>query len=409
MVNQEDTLLRMKVMLKYKSSIYSDESDLYTALQSNKLKMTPLSLRKLALRRGIIYSSTMDRDDLIDAISELPFSYSQLQYLTDRLTPKIRREQYSVKRIFGIFDITKLNDVLSKLNEVRHKYKATENITGFRELNRYSIEIDYTEYDFGRGKYQQKKRYGGWIEFINQGKYLSIRFTYTIRIAKILNELIDIYKNTYAKDKFEVHEVDLSFTPEASVRNIFTEGLCKSNSEIMFLSVQKVRISKAKTILDDELPAEDELVFEDELDENILPDDTEVEPAVDKDDTPSGAKILNANFDGEFLDSSEDIEKFKEAGFYRSRIKWQVKALFIKNNPVLTIELAFNDRHYGRDLKFRIAGIDPFVENQDDSDDENIYSANFDKVFPVIEEMIYKSFDALKSADSGGNDQGDLK
>lgn len=399
-------------MLKYKSSIYSDESDLYTALQSNKAKMTSLSLRKLALRRGIIFSSMMDRDDLIDAISELPFSYSQLQYLTDRLTPKIRREQYSVKRIFGTFDINKLNDVLLKLSEKRIRYKATENISGSRELDRYSIEIDYTEYDFGRGKYQQKKRYGGWIEFINHGEYLSIRFTYTIRIAKILNELISLYENVYAQDKFEVHEVDLSAIPDALERNAFTEGLCKTNSEIMFLSIQKVRISKAKTIIDDQQPTEAELVYEDELDNDILHEDASSETVEDNsnlDENSTGAKILNANFDGEFLDSSEDIEKFIKEGFYRSRIKWQAKALFIKNNPILTIELAFNDRHYGRDLKFRIAGIESVIVNDDGGDDCNIYSANFDKVFPVIENMIYESFDKLKNDNREDSKQGDLK
>lgn len=401
-------------MLKYKSSIYSDESDLYTALQSNKAKMTALSLRKLALRRGIVYSSTMDRDDLIDAISELPFSYSQLQYLTDRLTPKIRREQYSVKRISGDFDINKLTDVLSKLNEIRNKYKATENINGHRELNRYSIEIDYTEYDFGRGKYQQKKRYGGWVEFIDQGDYISIRYTYTVRIANILNELIKIYENTYDKDTFEVHEVDLSTISDSSVRNSFTEGLCKTTSDLIFLSIQKVRISKAKTLLDDEVPDDDEIAFEEELDNDILPDDdaeniegNEVSP--NSDEIPSGAKILNANFDGEFLDSSEDIDKFISTGFYRSRIKWQAKALFLKNNPILTIELAFNDRHYGRDLKFRIAGIDAVIATNDDEDEEDIYSASFDKVFPVIEDMIYKSFDTLVPDCDETNDQGDLE
>lgn len=397
-------------MLKYKSSIYSDESDLYTALQSNKAKITTFSLRKLALRRGIVYSSTMDRDDLIDAISELPFSYSQLQYLTDRLTPKIRREQYSVKRVTGNFDINKLSDVLSKLNELRVKYKATETITGHRELSRYSIDIDYTEYDFGRGKYQQKKRYGGWVEFIEQGDYISIRYTYTSRIAKILNDFIKTYENTYEKDEFKVNEVDLSTISDASVRNKFTEGLCKTNKDLIFLSIQKVRISKAKTILDDEVPVEEELSFEEELDLDILPDEEAIEKpegTVDSEIYSTGAKILNANFDGEFLDSSEDIENFISTGFYRSRIKWQAKALFIKSNPILTIELAFNDRHYGRDLKFRIAGIESIISSGDD--EEDIYSANFDKVFPAIEDMIYKSFDVLMVDFDETSNQGDFE
>ncbi|EOI3503255.1 hypothetical protein ACULV4_000415 [Cronobacter dublinensis] len=398
-------------MLKYKSSIYSDESDLYTALQSNKAKITDLALRKLALRRGIIYSSIMDRDDLIDAISELPFSYSQLQYLTDRLTPKIRREQYSVKRIAGLFKMENLNDVLSKLNEKRIKFKATENIIGYRELNRYAIEIDYTEYDFGRGKYQQKKRYGGWIEFINQGNYYSVRYTYTTRIANILNEILQLYSNIYPKDKFEIIEVDLSSISESFVRNKFTEGLFKNNSQILFMSVQKVRISKVKTILDDEMPLDEDLAYEDELDDDILPheDLKSDENASSEDDSPTGAKILNANFDGEFLDSSEDIGKFINAGFYRSRIKWQAKAIFIKNSPVLTIELAFNDRHYGRDLKFRIAGIESVLPGDDENDEDNIYSANFDKVFPVIEDMIYTSYDALKESVNQKVQQGDSK
>ncbi|TOB84278.1 hypothetical protein CGJ99_07975, partial [Vibrio parahaemolyticus] len=134
-------------MLKYKSTIFSDENDIYIALQSNRAKLSTNSLRKLAFKRGILYPSTLDRDELIGQISDLPFSYSQLQELTNKLTPKVNRDQYSVKRISGKFDLTQMNDVVDKVIEARPRFVGAETITHHKSIQSYYIEIDYTEFD----------------------------------------------------------------------------------------------------------------------------------------------------------------------------------------------------------------------------------------------------------------------
>ncbi|MEZ8083771.1 hypothetical protein [Enterovibrio norvegicus] len=386
-------------MLKFKSTIFSDENDIYIALQSNKAKLSANALRKLAFKRGTIYPASLDRDELIGHISDLPFSYSHLKELTNRLTPKINRDQYSVKRIAGKFDLSTLNDVVEKVKEGRPRFVGAEHITPSRSIQSFYVEIDYTEFDFGRGKYQQKKRHGGYIQFLEKKNYISIQYTYTKRIQEILNEIIKMYRDTVNKD-FIVQDVDLSAVLDAELRNKFMLGLYDTVRPLKFLELEKVRVSKVHSILDallegvSEADASfDEDLLEDDLDSDLLDgisDDafeTLIEPKDERE-----CSIDNAQFDGQLLNDADEVTELCNNNFYRSRIKWSSKALSLKGKPIVTFELTFDNKHQAKDLKFRIIGKEA-VDGKGGK--EPIDGADFDIIIRELEDAIFKSLDAV--------------
>lgn len=374
-------------MLKYKSTIFSDENDIYVALQSNRAKLSPSSLRRLAFRRGIIYPSTLDRDELISRISDLPFSYSQLQELTNKLTPKINRDQYSVKRITGDFELSKINDVVDKVIESRPRFMGAENITHSKSIQSYYIDVDYTEFDFTRGKYQQKKRHGGYIQFLEKNGYISIQFTYTKRIQEILDSVIQVYRDTVSSD-ISVHNIDLSTIVDAGLRNRFMVNIYDMATPFLFIELEKVRVSKVHSILDASL---DESKSTADLDNELLDYEDSTDDLLDNTDDREYS-IDNVQFDGSSLNDAEEVNKLCDDDFYRSRIKWKSKALNITGKPIVTFELAFDDKYQAKDLKFRILGKEP-IDGKGGK--EAVDGADFDLVMRELEDIIFGSLDGV--------------
>ena len=392
-------------MLKFKSTIFSDENDIYIALQSNKAKLSANTLRKLAFKRGTIYPASLERDELIGQISDLPFSYSHLTELTDRLTPKINRDQYSVKRISGKFDLSKLNDVVEKVKEGRPRFIGAEHIAPSRSIQSFYVEIDYTEFDLGRGKYQQKKRHGGYIQFLEKKNYISIQYTYTKRIQEILNDIINTYRDT-VNQGFTVQDVDLSAVLDANLRNKFMLGLYDTVKPLKFLELERVRVSKVHSILDASQEGISELdttleedILEDDLDRDLLGEGTNdasealIEPKGERE-----CSIDNAQFDGQLLNDANEVTEFCNNNFYRSRIKWSSKALSLKYKPIVTFELTFDDKHQAKDLKFRILGKEVVGEK---GGKEPVDGADFNIIIRELEDAIFKSLDDVLALNEG--------
>jgi hypothetical protein len=385
-------------MKKFKSMVFSDENDIYMALHSNKSMVSDLELRKIAFSRGMIFSTKLNRDDLIDNISDLPFSYSQVKHLTSRLTPKVNRDQYSVKRIYGKFDFQELPDVVDKVITARPRTIGTEDIRHAASPGQFSIDIEYTEFDFTKGKYQQKRRHAGYIQFITQGETLtSIRYTFTPRIEAVLNEIIAEYKKI-EDVSIDVSNIDLSSIVDAKLRNEFIDGLLTTNKDFIFLGMDKVRVSRVASITkptDEPTPSLVEDDFEDSLDQDLLEDDrqTPQEEHLTNHDVDDDHYISDASFVGKRLDDCEEVETLCKRGFFMSRIMWHTKALFLKNKPTVVFELAFHEKYQGKELKFRIVGKRTYDPMSDSEVKGSIEGAEFDQTIVKLEELLFSSHD----------------
>lgn len=166
-------------MNKYQATIFSTDGDIYTALQSNKVKLSDNSIREIAFNRGVLFPSNIERDKLIEKVSELPFSYSHVVSIQDRLATNTNHEIYSILRIYEGFDVNNLYDVVEDVIFDRKSKNREENIIHSGAIGTYTIEVTYTEYDFRRGKFQQKKLNYGKISFIKSKNFTSVRFTQT--------------------------------------------------------------------------------------------------------------------------------------------------------------------------------------------------------------------------------------
>ena len=378
-------------MKQYTGNIFADENDIYMALHSNKNKITDLTLRKIAFERGMIYSSSLNRNELIEQISQLPFGYSQVKKLTDKLVPKINRDQYSIKRISKNFDLRSLDNIVDAVVENRPQGIGNEVIVGERSVGTYYVEIDYVDFDFTKGRFQQKKSHSGYIAFIESTGHISVHYTYTEKIDEILGSIIEMYR-ARVSNTMEGQDSDLSFLASSRERSLFIERVIKNNDSI-FLGSEKIRVSKTLTGLSLQNNEDDSDSELDDLDCE-LNDPDEIEPELIN-ETKLLKVINNASFDGHNLDDIDDINKFYNAGYFPSRVKWRHKSKRLKNSPIVIIELAFNERHLGKDLKFRILGKHAVDDKGQEGARMSINGAEFDDTMFYMEKILFDSYEMI--------------
>ncbi|EPW5034553.1 hypothetical protein ACWL47_002304 [Yersinia enterocolitica] len=389
-------------MNKYQATIFSTDSDIYTALQSNKIKLSDNSIREIAFNRGVLFSSNLERDSLIEKVSELPFSYSHVVSIQDRLATNTNHEIYSILRVYDGFDVNNLYDVVENVkSERKDKYKD-ESITHSGGLGTYTIEITYTEYDFRRGKFQQKKLNGGKISFIKSKNFTSVRFTQTKKITSILYDILNYYKAKIL-DEINIQHIDLAHISDQKLRNMFAKHLYDFDNRFTvdgmnYIGLEKVRLSRIKTIFDDEadelninttdLCSDSEHDDEDENSQGMISKNEEIK----KDDHNKIFKLNNASYDGHSLVDAKQIEELCEEGFYRSFIRWKSRVILITNNPIVTFEIGFEDKHFCREVKIRILHKQ-YSYSGDHK--EKIEPHEFDLIIKSLEDRIFNANDLI--------------
>ncbi|HBK3009342.1 TPA: hypothetical protein HIQ08_000751 [Escherichia coli] len=385
-------------MNKYQATLFSNESDIYTALHSNSAKITDVTLRKIAFNRGIIFPSNLSKEVLIEKLSDLPFSYNHIREVQDKLATKPSQDVFSVKRIYEEFDIEKLYDVVNKVKENRPKLLGHEKIDHYSGLQTYHISIDYTEFDFRRGKFQQKKLYSGSIVFIVKKGYVSVRYNYTPRISEIPKQIIDTYSSTVCNN-IVVNEIDLSSIVDTDLRNIFAVHLYDFDGNykktgLEYAGLEKVRVSRIKTSLDingDNLEGNNNEETQELLNkispstDNENDDDINNQEMASDDDENLTFNINNAAYDGLSLVNAPQIKELCSDGFYRSLIRWKSFSSVVKNHTI-TFELSFDDKYLGKNIKFRALYKE---SNSASAEREKLSDADFDQVMKQLEDKIF--------------------
>ncbi|TLS73455.1 hypothetical protein FD718_01890 [Photobacterium damselae subsp. damselae] len=325
---------------------------------------------------------------MVERISDLPFSYEHIRDIQDKLASETSQELYSVKRIYAGFDIEKLSDVMDKVITDRPKMLGSEDIEHSGSINMYHVKIAYTEFDFKRGKFQQKKLYVGDIWFIAHKDYTSVRYSYTKRIESILEHIINTYKADVSSN-IVVNEIDMSAVIDADLRNVFAQHLYDfdgiyNTSGFEYAGLEKVRVSRIKVEGDVHKQPEDEVIVDDELENDDELEDDIGEDIQQDDDENLTFNIANAAYDGQSLVETTQINELCRDGFYRSSIRWKSKATFLTNNPMIVFELGFDEKHLAKNIKFKV-----LYKELANGNKEKLEQADLDKIIFKLEEKIF--------------------
>lgn len=338
---------------------YATDKDIFDLLACAKRSLTEGVLREIARERGIFFSPHDTRDDLVEAISELPFTLNELREVMGR------RE--SSRRIEKTTSVTlDANISIDELKAVVHEYKvevgtSEKVVSHSKGTDGLVMNVEYDDMDYSRTRLIQRQRQDATIEFFQQGGKTIVRLPASEKSKRIVEDLTGrIESRRRAPIAREAIELDADFT--ANERTTFFMRLISELPGHKLYGVTNLKIAPS-------------LRPEDALDEDDLDEDVRAE---------ASEKLLiivrSMALSGENLIASKEYLSLKERGFYITSITWKTRQATIPYD-VPHLHAEFEDGENGRSFKYSVKGAYRFQEGEytktarpvDDAEREGLY------------------------------------
>jgi len=338
---------------------YATDKDVFDLLACARRSLTEGVLREIARERGIFFSPHETRDDLVDAISELPFTLGELREVMGRRESSRRAEKTTSITLDANISIDELKAVVREYkDDVGTSEKVVSNSKGTAGL---VMNVEYDEMDYSRTRLIQRQRLDATIEFFQQDGKTIVRLPASEKSKRIVEDLAGrIESRRRTPIAREAIELDADFT--ADERTTFFMRLISELSGHKLYGVTNLKIAPG-------------LRPQDELDEDDLDEDVRAEASQEL-----LVIVRSMALSGENLIASKEYLSLKERGFYITSITWKTRQTTIPYDiPHLHAE--FEDGENGKSFKYSVKGAYRFQEGEytktarpvDDSERESLY------------------------------------
>ncbi|WP_261514093.1 hypothetical protein [Burkholderia multivorans] len=338
---------------------YATDKDIFDLLACARRSLTEGVLREIARERGIFFSPHDTRDDLVEAISELPFTLNELLEIMGRRESSRRAEKTTSVTLDANIPIEELKAVVREYkDEVGTSEKVVSHSKGTDGL---VMNVEYDDMDYSRTRLIQRQRQDATIEFFQQGGKTIVRLPASEKSKRIVEDLTGRIESRRRTPLVrEAIELDADFT--ADERTTFFMRLISELPGHRLYGVTNLKIAPS-------LRPEDEL-DEDDLDEDVRAEASEKLLVI----------VRSMALSGENLIASKEYLSLKERGFYITSITWKSRQTTIPYD-VPHLHAEFEDGENGRNFKYSAKGTYRFQEGEytktarpvDDGERENLY------------------------------------
>ncbi len=319
---------------------YATDKDVFDLLACAKRNLTDGVLREIARERGIFFSPLDTREDLVEAISQLPFTLNELRDLMGRRESSRRAEKTTSVTLDADIAIDELKAVVQEYKEcVGTSEKVVSHSKGVDGL---VMNVEYDDMDYSRTRLIQRQRLDATIEFFQQGGKTVVRLPASEKSKRIVEDLTGrIESRRRAPIVREAIELDSDFT--ADERTTFFMRLISELPDHKLYGVTNLKIAPGLR--------PEEGLDEDDLDEDVREEASRELLVI----------VRSMALNGENLIASKEYRSLKERGFYITSITWKTRVTTVPYDiPHLHAE--FEDGENGKSFKYSVKGVYRFQE-----------------------------------------------
>jgi hypothetical protein len=352
---------------------YATDKDIFDVLACAKRSLTDGVLREIARERGIFFSPHDTRDDLVEAISELPFTLNELQEVLGRRESPRRGE----KTTSVILDA---NIAIDELKAVVREYKAdvgdSENVVSHSKgADGLVMTVEYDDMDYSRTRLIQRQRLDSTIEFIQKGDKTVVRLPASPKSKQIVEDLTGrIESRRRAPIVREAIELDADFT--ADERTTFFMRLISELPDHKLNGVTNLKIAPSPRVDDD--------LDEDDLDEDATAEARQELLVI----------VKSMALSGENLIASKEYMSLRDRGFFITSVTWKTKEVK-PSYDIPHLHAEFEDGENGKSFKYSVKGVYRFQEGEytktarpvDDAGREGLYELIESAARAILEDM----------------------
>ncbi|WP_216907970.1 hypothetical protein [Synechococcus sp. CCY 0621] len=229
-------------MTTSKPLYFATDADIFDLIEPEIKRFSKTRLLELALRRGIILSPAEDRVDIIQFLSTLPFSQSQLQDLCDQIESPGRAQRTTSVRINTSAHANTFADTITDLQKARTDKDEQWLVT--KKDDCLEIKVGYTELNHRKSSLRQRteNEVTLQVEPTSTGEY-TIRHTANPKAKEIAEKLVQKLESRSATP-IPIIPISLSGIVDRGARTKFWVELIKQTQGLVPYSVTKVGVCR---------------------------------------------------------------------------------------------------------------------------------------------------------------------
>lgn len=315
-------------MKKNNNLYFATEKNIYDALHHKRI--TNSILHDILLKKGIIVSEDMDKEDLIEEVSKLPHGYIDLKDIKSKVqTYDVRESQTKV----SLDTSTNQEEVKEAIDIMRKKYPTTRSEVfklSTKKDGGLSLELHYDDIDLSRTELRQIDKKIVKLDFsIADGK-IDIRMPQNAK-SKELTALIEKELASLKKESITRFEISLESITDPTLRSQFFHDLMHGIEGYEVEDVNNIEVNRFTTKSSDE----------------------------DDDEKIDAGYVKKAVLKGESVNSSSIFSDLHKKGYFISRVSWSS----IPTNKVgdkIILEAFFKNSDSCVDFAYNIKGINNY-------------------------------------------------
>ena len=347
---------------KNTSLYFADNKDISDFLLSAKKKLPTPKLKEIARKRGIFFSNTDGREDIIAALSRLPFSWPAFEALVNAAEAAHRHEKMTSSTVETPATQESIRETLRLLAEQRAVVE-NESISVAVADGTITATVRYTEIDTTKTRLHQKTQREAVIEISREANNtFKIRHEALDRCDRIVKDLIHRLGEDQP-DETRHRQIRVSDLAIAQHRTEFFLSLIRGVQGYRAEDVKSVRVHRT----DDDLNDHDD--DDGEPNETLPPtqgeDDDDLAGVVGSEAEVLAGELKSAALQGDGLTYSPQYQALIQEGFFISKVVW-IAAPVGTTGPKIRIEAEFADDDRMGGFRYSIRGLQDRKEDSED-------------------------------------------
>ncbi|RRN96949.1 hypothetical protein [Pectobacterium aquaticum] len=310
--------------MKNKNIYFATDKNIYDALHHKRI--TVAILRDILLRKGIILSPELLKEDLIEEVCKLPHGFYDLDTLKEFVQTYDKRESTTNVKLTTS---SSQNELKTAAEQVKKKISTSlgesVSITAKKDGS-LSIEVNYQDIDLSRTALRQIDNRSIKIDMTVNDDSIDIRMPQNQKAKDILAE-VQAELSKIKSEEIGKFEVSLEAIPNPELRSQFFQELMNGLEGYEVDDVTNVELNRHNSKDNDD-------------------EDEEIETGF----------VKKAVLKGEGVNSSAIFSQLHSKGYYIGRIAWSAKPKNGIGNRIL-VEVFFKDSENCSDFSYQIKGI----------------------------------------------------
>jgi hypothetical protein len=371
--------MKLKKPIHGPSLYYASDKNIFDALTQHKVDNG--TIMELLLRRNTLVSKKTPREELAEYFARQIHDFHDHQSIAGRLGVTTRRERITSMDLIGAVSRESMRAAIDKIKKELEDAGEVVQVSG--DLNKTTITVQYTKFDYKLSEFAQRQVKDGTIEFINSPEGYVVRNTENEYVNDVRDSLIAKLEKEVTTPLTKA-TVSLFDVPSPKLRSKFFHELAFNLPGYQQSDVTAIYVYKAKPETND-----DEI--DDDEPEGLDDEETHIERVSMRGKGVTRSEILN--------------ELLEKDDYYITKISWGAREKMGSGNDY-DIEATFSDPKDCTGFSFILTGVYPSVKGTISSRRRPPEKAEIEQISRVIElksrELVNQLREEFLSMQAGG-------